>query len=187
MAMRLPTAEPEKLYTVEEFEKLPEFWERYELIAGKVRAKPVANFEHGNISSNLVFFYRLFDPNREIGVMLSGEITVKIGPKDSPIPDVSFWTKSRIPAKTPGAAPRPDIAVEVWSPKDLKNPGDARRKVARYLDAGVLIVWVVNPKLKGVEVHRPGQTGPELLDSTGELSGENVIPGFKMPVRKLFE
>lgn len=102
-------------------------------------------------------------------------------------PDVGFVAKDRLPDDLstlvgffPGA---PDLAVEVVSPGDTYH--EVETKVARYLDAGTQLVWVVRPKQKRVEVHRVDNTSALL--SVGEtLDGESVVPGFTLPIARIF-
>jgi len=68
----------------------------------------------------------------------------------------------------------PDLAVEVLSPSD--DPRDIRLKIANYLTAGVM-VWVVDPEQKRVEVYVPGHTAKTVyLD--GSLEGEQCGPAL---------
>src|SRR5262245_44793797 len=61
----------------------------------------------------------------------------------------------------------PDLAVEVVSPNDTVY--DIDTKVQDFLQAGVRLVWVVNPEVRTVEVHRP--TGPgAILRENDELT-----------------
>ena len=189
MALRANIAEPEKLYTVEEFEQLPEFNDNYELIDGRL-FKKVGNFINGEIAISFLTLYLKFDPERKIGRVTIADVNVKLDTEHAPAPDICFWKSSNRPPRVKGAAPRPDFCAEIWSDSDLRtkmNRVNARAKIARYLDAGVQLVWAINPDKQTVEIHRPGQTAPVVLDINGELSGENVIPGFKMAVRELFE
>jgi Uma2 family endonuclease len=93
--------------------------------------------------------------------------------------DVSFIRTDRLPA-TVGSdgymSIAPDLAVEVLSPNDLAWEID--EKVAEWLQAGVRLVWVIHPRARAVRVHRAG--GPtSWIDAEGELSGEEVLPGFR--------
>ena len=45
-----------------------------------------------------------------------------------------------------------------------------------YLENGLRLGWLINPKARQVEIYRPNQE-VEILDST-TLSGEDVLPGF---------
>lgn len=95
-------------------------------------------------------------------------------------PDVSFIRLQRLSlaqATAEGHCPiSPDLAVEVVSPNDTIYEID--EKVQEYLDAGVPLVWVVNPEQRTVEIHRAGGTGT-ILRENDEISGEEVIPGFR--------
>jgi Uma2 family endonuclease len=101
-------------------------------------------------------------------------------------PDASFIRRGRLRNETlpdtycPIA---PDIAAEVVSPNDLFSLVDD--KVAEYLEAGVLLVWVANPDRRTVHVYRAdGSTS--LLREGDELTGEGVLPEFRCRVGDLF-
>lgn len=190
MAIRLTTHELEKTYTVEEFEQMPEFDDRYELLDGRLVEKPVPAPEHGWIIDLIRDAIKAYDPKRKLGYSLQ-EVSLRIDSKNVPIPDISYWKASRNVKRIAGAAPLPDLAVEVLSPSDTKSKvtlESAMVKVYRLLTAGVPIVWVVNPKEKKVLVYHTGQVEPvQTLALDQDLDGEGVIPGFKLPVRTLFE
>jgi Uma2 family endonuclease len=101
-------------------------------------------------------------------------------------PDVSFITRGRLPV---GQLIRghvriaPDLAVEVISPNDLYTGID--EKVEEYREAGVRLIWVVNPGTRTVLVHRGDGTTLRLTENA-ELSGEDVLPGFRCRVSDLF-
>jgi Uma2 family endonuclease len=101
-------------------------------------------------------------------------------------PDVSFLRRGRLPREEfPEGHCRlvPDVAAEVVSPKDTYY--EVESKVREYLDVGVPLVWVVNPATKSVRVHRPNGTVTDLREAE-ELSGEDVVPGFRCRVGDLF-
>lgn len=100
-------------------------------------------------------------------------------------PDVSFVQASRLPQGLPEGWIRvaPDLTVEVVSPNDVWS--EVSEKVTDYLDAGVRLIWVVDPTRNEVHVHRL-QGKPEILTEADELREEAVLPGFSCPVRELF-
>lgn len=102
-------------------------------------------------------------------------------------PDVSFVCLSRMTvqqAQAEGHCPVvPDLVVEVLSPNDLVYEVD--QKVRQYLDAGVRLVWVVNPEQRTVEVHRVAGTGT-ILRENDEVTGEDVVTGFRCRVSDFF-
>jgi len=100
--------------------------------------------------------------------------------------DVSFIRFGRLPREQPPEGHiriAPDLAVEVVSPNDLAYDVDS--KVEDYLQAGVRLVWVVNPPTRTVRVHRPDGPGATLR-ADDELTGDEVLPGFHCLIRDLF-
>jgi Uma2 family endonuclease len=71
----------------------------------------------------------------------------------------------------------------VVSPHDLVWEID--EKVAQWLAAGVRLVWVVHPRVSAVHVYRAGGA-VSWLRAEDELSGEEVLPGFRCRVDALF-
>jgi Uma2 family endonuclease len=194
MALRATEYGFERLYTTEEFEQLPEFGDRYDLIDGRLVKRPMASGEHSLIADNIRDAFKFFNraQPKSIGVMLQ-EASVKLGSHSSPTPDVSFWKAERNAVADTKAMPKPDLAVEVHSPSDLKSKttlASAMVKVEKLLDAGVPIVWAVYPNKRVVEVYHASkgyQAGPvQTLTINDTLDGEDVIPGFKLPVADLF-
>lgn len=59
------------------------------------------------------------------------------------------------------------------------------RKNFEYFDNGCRLVWVINPDEQSVLVYRQPQPD-RLLKIADNLDGEDVIPGFTLPVSELF-
>ena len=78
----------------------------------------------------------------------------------------------------------PILAVEILSPSDTIE--DITEKVEDYLAAGVALVWIVSPKFRTVEVHRP-DADPQLFNVQQTLTADPALPGFSTPVRTIFE
>jgi Uma2 family endonuclease len=77
----------------------------------------------------------------------------------------------------------PVLAVEILLPSDLQ--GEIDEKVDLYLESGVAVVWVINPKFRTITAFRPGAE-PEFFNALQELSAEPHLPGFRVPVARLF-
>jgi Uma2 family endonuclease len=58
-------------------------------------------------------------------------------------------------------------------------------KMMDYKSVKVRLVWVVSPDTKSVLIRRLDGTCGEVFED-GELSGEDVIPGFSCKVAELF-
>ncbi len=181
----------ERIYTNEDFEELPAFYERYELIKGKLVERMSTGGEHGRITGLIAKHFTLFDPEEKIGLVWH-DTSFNIAPGFIPTPDLAFVTLARMPVIDAKALKVvPDLVVEVHSPNDLKSkPGReaAANKIRKYQAAGVKIVWAINPDKQLVEAYHPGEAEPwKIYNLADELDGEDVLPGFKLKVATLFK
>jgi Uma2 family endonuclease len=78
----------------------------------------------------------------------------------------------------------PSLIVEILSPSD--TVAEINEKVAGYRAAGVPHVWVVNPYVQTVSVHRP-DCEPVLFNKNQEITAEPQLSGFKITVSRFFE
>ena len=103
-------------------------------------------------------------------------------------PDVAFVSHARLVGQPEDdfLALMPDLAVEIASPNDRLV--QLRRKAAIYLENGGSLVWIVLPAEKGVEVCRAAgsRLHIEFVGQDGALSGEDSLPGFELPLTRLF-
>ena len=105
------------------------------------------------------------------------------------IPSVAFtsyerWPKDRpYPFRSNIRDVVPDLAVEVVGSGDFVE--DLLTKIDEYFRAGVRLVWVVHCNLKQVYVYRSA-TVIRVLTDADDLEGEDVLPGFRVPVASLF-
>jgi Uma2 family endonuclease len=63
--------------------------------------------------------------------------------------------------------------------------GDPRQFVIDCLSEKT-VVWVVYPISQIIEIHAPGQA-VQIINNDGTLEGGDVLPGFKLAVREIFE
>ncbi|MDX1946685.1 MAG: Uma2 family endonuclease [Pirellulaceae bacterium] len=102
-------------------------------------------------------------------------------------PDVSFVRVGRFTNERPSRTYdflAPDLAVEVISPNDLVL--DLDEKVEEYLQAGVRLVWLINPELRTLTIHRPDRSGGTLRNGD-TIDGKDVVPGFRCRLSDIFE
>lgn len=185
--MRYSTTE-ERLLTIEEFQRLPDDGTRLELIRGRVVREPPAGFEHGDLGMGIATRLRTFVKERGLGTVV-GPDTGFILAEDPPTvraPDAAFVRAGKIEAGRPlGFAPfAPDLAVEIVSPSNTL--GEIHEKVLDYLDAGTALVWVVEPRGPRVTTYR-SRSEIQILGPGDELDAADVVPGFRIGVRALFE
>jgi Uma2 family endonuclease len=58
-------------------------------------------------------------------------------------------------------------------------------KLSLYLDAGVRLLWWIDPDELTVRVYHHGQFVAELGEGD-ILAGEDILPGFRLPVASIF-
>jgi Uma2 family endonuclease len=75
------------------------------------------------------------------------------------------------------------LAIEISSPSDKQE--DSLGKIQDYLDAGVPLVWAVEPVFKTITVYRP-DAEPQLFTVKQEITAEPHLPGFRAPVAAVF-
>lgn len=176
---------PERLLTVEDF------WEEYagqpvELLHGKViKLSPVGG-EAPRTGAVMTAFVTIFVLQNNLGIVTNAESGYWITKDTLCAPDVGFygWEKAKQHADRDSYRPfPPDLAIEIVSPTDRASAID--EKVADYLRAGVLLVWVVYPKTRTV-MRFQSNAQPQRLTVADTLDGGDVLPGFTLPVAECF-
>ena len=162
--------------------------DRYELVNGELVERNMG-WNSSWIGGQLFFYLTAFLEANPLGRAAPADAGYQCYP-DEPRkvrrPDVSFIRADRLPAEEDREGHcriAPDLVVEVISPNDLYY--GVEDKVEEYLAAGVRLVWVVNPPTRTVRVHRIDGTQGYLREAD-ELSGEDVVPGFRCRVGTLF-
>lgn len=77
----------------------------------------------------------------------------------------------------------PDLAVEIVSQD--RSLAELTTKAREYIEAGTLLVWVVDPPTRTVRVHQPGLS-VVTLSRDDTLDGGEILPGFTLPLSRLF-
>jgi Uma2 family endonuclease len=174
--------------TADELLAMPDDGIRRELVEGELREMTPAGWKHGRIAGNIAGELRTYVRAHRLGVMATAEASYRLStdPDTVRVPDVSFVHQARVDEVGdpvgfwPGA---PDAAFEVVSPNDRYS--EVRTKVDEYLAAGTRMVVLVDPQNREVTVFRLSGTRTELTEDD-VLDGEDVVPGWKLPVRDIF-
>jgi Uma2 family endonuclease len=158
-----------------------------ELVNGILVAKPMGHYEShiAVLLSHLIYQYLDSHP---IGVLYDAEAPYLLLPDNVRKPDVSFLSFGRMPG---GKLPReaacsiaPDLAVEVLSPSNTAAEMDLKLK--QYFASGVRLVWYIEPELKSARAFIAVDQYDD-IPFDGTLRGGDVLPGFELPLAKLFE
>jgi Uma2 family endonuclease len=177
----------DRTFTVEEFEQfilLPQHGDTmFELIDGKVYPV-VSNNRSSRIAMSLGIIVGGYIKANKLGYVTGADGGYVVAGEHL-IPDMAFMSKARQPQPSREAYNplAPDLAIEVLSPTD--DDANVRLKLTSYLNAGTT-VWIVDPDAETVEVYVPKQQ-PTKLSIKDTLYGSDVLPGFEIAVRDIFE
>jgi len=179
----------EKLVSAEELWRMPESLDgtRYELLQGELIQMTPAGARHGQTAVLVGSILCTFVKEKRLGHVVSNDTGVftEKDPDTVLAPDLAYWRRETLPELPEGFAEvAPDLAVEVVSPSDSQSY--VHRKVLHYLDHGVPLVWVVDPKARTVTVYR-SRRDVCILSETEEITGGEVLPGFSCRVGEFFE
>lgn len=177
------------LMSVEKFQALPNEKD-FELVDGQLVERQTG-FESSFIAVQLASLLFVYNQTHKRGWVQGADCGFRLPLPGEPTvrrPDVSFTSFERLSADKgiPKGYPKlaPDLAVEVLSPNDLIYAVDD--KIKDYLDAGVKLIWIINPSSRSVQVFRQNGTTARLVE-TDHLDGEDLLPGFKCLIASLFE
>ncbi|MEM1172531.1 MAG: Uma2 family endonuclease, partial [Cyanobacteria bacterium P01_H01_bin.35] len=144
--------------------------------------------ESGNREADLIADLVIWNRQTGLGYTFSSSTIFKLPNGSDRSPDAAWIRKERWEALTTEQRRKfppiaPDFVIELRSATDSLEK--LRSKMEEYINAGVLLGWLINPQDQQVEIYRP-QQDVEVLNLPTELSGENVLPGFNLSLSGYF-
>jgi len=174
------------LMTAEELFLLEDDGQRHELVKGELLTMSPSSAQHGAVTMHLSVLLAQYVETHGLGTVFAAETGFKLesDPDTVLAPDIAFIHRERVGTISEFYHLRaPDLVVEVLSPSDRR--GKVEEKTARWLSLGVLVVWLVNPRNRTVDVHC-ANGDRKLFSENDELTGEPVVPGFRVRVSQIF-
>lgn len=157
-----------------------------ELVDGVLVEKAVGTRE-GLIAAIIIQLMWNHVEREDLGVVIAGDGPFRLWLGLVRVPDVSFISWGRIPGgefpDTPIARLIPNLAVEVRSKSNTRK--EMERKLKEYFHAGVMRVWLIDPKTETAEIFS-SPTDKKKIGKDEGLEGEDILPGFRLPLKKLF-
>jgi Uma2 family endonuclease len=169
--------------TDEELLRLPKDGNKYEVVDGELRMSP-AGLRHERIVARLICLLGQFVEERRLGDVLGSNLLYILPSGNKRAPDVSFVAAGRLERYQHAVFPElaPDLAVEVISPGD--SPRQVLDRVGEYLQAGVRLVWVIEPERRTASIYRT-LTDVRNVSESGSLEAPDVLPGFRCALSEL--
>jgi len=159
-----------------------------ELVKGVVKELPMAFLRHGQLITFLFAELLLYLRDHDHWHLIGQDSMIRLGREPETVrgPDIALYSYEKMPK---GPLPDrlvdvvPDLVFEVNSPSDRWT--DIFSKVQEYLDAGVRAVVVLDNDTQTASVCRP-PLNQDMLRATDTLTLPDVLPGFSLPLAKLF-
>ena len=158
-----------------------------ELVDGVLVEKVMSSFE-SLLAMMLVRILGTYLDAHDVGFLLGEGGQLRILPTRMRVPDVTFIRWDRLPG---GKLPTdrvfkiaPDLAVEILS--DGNTIKEMELKLGEYFEAGVRLVWYIDPVSRTARVYTTRERS-ETIDTSGTLDGGEVLPGFQLRLGELFE
>jgi Uma2 family endonuclease len=157
-----------------------------ELIEGVLVEKAMGLLA-SRVASYFVALLNNFVIPRNLGFVTGADGAVELLTALVRIPDAAFVSWDRTPDRRMPAEPvprlAPNLAIEVHGPGN--RPGEMAAKREDYFNAGVELVWEIDPDNRTATVYTAPSSGVTLGPSDA-LDGGAVLPGFRLPLSELF-
>lgn len=174
------------LLTLEEFERLrePEQGGGYELDEGEPVYVSPNSLEQARIIYKLYARLNEWAESTKLGLVAPGT-WFELSPGVVRAPDVAFVPVDRLSDIDPKHVLKviPALVVEVLSPRNTAR--EISRKIQQYRDAGVLKIWVLDPDKREIDIDGPLRL--RTLREDDALEDQQILPGFSIPVYRIFE
>ena len=159
----------------------------FELVDG-VLVEKVMGFYESYLAMRLARFLLAFVEQHDLGIVAGEAGMLRLAPGLVRIPDVSFVSWARLPQRHVPRQPIPDLVpdlvVEVLSAGN--TPREMDQKLQEYFAAGVRLVWYVLPDRQEVHIYTASDQR-EVITADDNLHGGAVLPGFILPICRLFD
>jgi Uma2 family endonuclease len=158
-----------------------------ELVDGTLVEKAMG-FDESRIALELAHLIKAYLDRNDLGICVGADGMMRIAPGLVRIPDVSFITWDRLPGRESPSEPipdlAPDLAVEVLSEGNTK--AEMARKVQEYFGAGVVMVWLIDPRKRTARVFSAVEKS-SLVRADETLEGGAILPGFVVRLSELLD
>ena len=172
--------------TLKQFLRLPEAKPALEYIDGQVVQKVSPKLTHSVLHTQLSRHLLNYAQPRKIGLAYV-ELRCTFGNR-SLVPDISFFARGRIPKDSKGKKVDdvflpPDLAIEIISRGQTIK--DLSARLTWCVQNGVRLAWLIQPTKERVFTFQPDR-GVAILEKDAVLSGEDVLPGYVLPLPEMF-
>jgi Uma2 family endonuclease len=175
-----------RLFTYEEWLKLPEAEGIEEVVNGEIRKMPPNKWNHARIVEQLAMLLRgQVDPEKILVLTTVFGLVIRHEPLTTRVPDLAVFRISGIVEHDGYIHSAPELVVEVLSPANTRAEGT--EKLKDYESLGVPEVWVVSLETRTVEVLslKDGRLQTAALLREGQLKPMH-LPGVSVDIAAIW-
>lgn len=173
------------LLTATELERTPKPMEGggWELDEGELVQVSPNSFQQSELIFRMYSILRSFVRGKRLG-RVAADTWFELAPHVVRAPDIAFIPADRLAAIDPRHALKvlPALVVEVLGPSPSGR--DVTRRVQQYREAGVPVIWVVDPGRLEIDVYGGGPLRTLTIDH--KLTAPGILPGFSLALAELF-
>lgn len=155
---------------------------------GKLIIMPPTGGETGNRNIEISYQLQAWSRQNNFGLAFDSSTEFKLPNGANYSPDASWVRQEKWDALTTEQKQKfpplaPDLVIELRSRTDSMS--QLRKKMQEYIDSGVRLGWLIDPKNRQVEIYRSNQP-VETIQDAESLSGEDVLPEFVLDLKPIF-
>jgi Uma2 family endonuclease len=155
---------------------------------GEVIVMAPTGGETGKCNAEITAEFVIWNRQKRLGEVFDSSSGFRLPNGANRSPDIAWVRKERWESLTQEQREKfpplaPDFVLELMSPADSLK--EMREKMQEYMENGVRLGWLIDRRNRRVEIRREGKE-PELLESPEILSGEDVLPGFSLRMRRIW-
>ena len=173
-----------------DLELLPENCDRYEIIEGELYMTRAPHWQHQKTIGKINKFLDIWSTEKKLGETIINPGII-FSDEDNVIPDLIWISNERLTNsidKSGHLTNAPELIVEVLSTQinDIKR--DKETKLKLYSNRGVREYWIVDWRLKEVEIYRRFQGKLTFINTLihDDIITSDLLPDFSCQVSEFF-
>ena len=157
-------------------------------LTGELVIMPPTGGGSGKRNADLITDLVLWNRQTGLGVVFDSSTQFNLPNGGDRSPDVAWIKLERWEALSSEEQEKfppicPDFVIELRSRTD--NLTSLQVKMQEYLESGLKLGWLIDPKAKKVWIYRQGQK-VEILEEPTVLFGEDILPGFVLDLFRIW-
>jgi Uma2 family endonuclease len=176
------------MFTVEDYQLLPETGPRYQVVEGELCMAPAPNRYHQDISRNIEFLLLKYLEKYPRGKLYHAPFDVYLDKYNVFQPDILFVATERLAVLSDrGAEGAPNLVIEILSTRTADLDRETKRKV--YARTGVEELWVIDPWEQTIGVYhlQKDATKPAAVHKAKNTFTSPQFPGLKISAAEILK